>query len=60
MAQSDNVESLVDRITALQRERERLHERAASREELEENRRAIATTQSDLSLALVARHGNVA
>jgi hypothetical protein len=60
MGQSDTVESLVDRIAVLRRERERLRDSGAAREELEENRRAIARAQSEFSLALIARHHRAA
>ena len=60
MGKGDNVESLIGRIATLQRDRERLRERAATIEALEENRRALARAQYDLSLALVARHRKAA
>jgi hypothetical protein len=60
MGQSDSVESLVDRIGVLRRERERLREAGASRDELERNRLTIARAQIALSHALVARHHEAA
>ena len=60
MDQSDTVESLVGRIAVLQRDRERLRESGVTREGLEENRRAIARAQSELSLALVTRNRSAA
>jgi hypothetical protein len=54
---STRVEVLEQRLHALKRERERLRSRDAGRDELEENRRAIAESQRELSVALIARHG---
>jgi hypothetical protein len=60
MGPGDSVESLLGLIAKLQRDRERLRERAASREVLEANRRALARAQYELSLALIVRHRRAA
>ena len=48
---------LEGRLQALKREREHLRSREADRAELEQNRCAIAETQRELSIALIARYG---
>jgi hypothetical protein len=50
------VEKLLDEIGALVAERQRLRREHADRFTLEENRRAIAERQWELSRALIARY----
>jgi hypothetical protein len=54
---SAQVEALQGRLLVLKREREQLRSRDADWDELEQNRRAIAQAQRELSMALIARHG---
>jgi hypothetical protein len=54
--QEFTVQTLKDRIAALVGERQELRARQATPDELEANRREIATLQHDLSQALIALH----
>ena len=54
MQQQSRVETLEERIAALVGERQRLRTAHAGRDELEANRREIATLQHELSRALIA------
>ncbi len=54
MQQQSRVETLEERIAALVGERQRLRAAHAGRDELEANRREIATLQHELSRALIA------
>ena len=51
-----NVERLLEEIGVLVAERQRLRREHASKSALEENRRAIARLQWDLSHALIERY----
>jgi coenzyme F420-reducing hydrogenase delta subunit len=54
--QAESVETLQRELEELVLERQRLRVNGTSPSELEENRRAIARRQHDLSLALIARY----
>jgi hypothetical protein len=54
--QAESVETLQRELEALVLERQRLRVNGTSPSKLEENRRAIARRQHDLSLALIARY----
>ena len=54
--QEFTVQTLKDRIAALVGERQELRASQAAPDELESNRREIATLQHDLSQALIALH----
>jgi hypothetical protein len=54
--QAESVETLQREVEELVLERQRLRVNGTSPSKLEENRRAIARRQHDLSLALIARY----
>jgi hypothetical protein len=54
----ESVETLQSAVEALVLKRQHLRFNGASLSELEENRRAIARRQYDLSLALIARYAH--
>ena len=56
MAEIHTVETLQDRIARLVAERQSLRQDEASEGALEHNRREIASSQHELSWALIARH----
>lgn len=51
-----SVETLLERLEALTRERQELRARSAAPDALERNRLTIAQTQWELSYALIERH----
>ena len=53
---SQTVEYLLERIGGLVRERQALRANGADEDELEQNRRAIASSQWELSHALIERY----
>jgi hypothetical protein len=57
--QAESVETLQKDLEELVLERQRLRVNGTSPSQLEENRRAIARRQHDLSLALIARYAQL-
>lgn len=57
--QAESVETLQRQLEELVLERQRLRVNGTSPSDLEENRRAIARRQHDLSLALIARYAQL-
>jgi hypothetical protein len=56
-AANASVESLLDEISSLAAERQRLREQGVNGSALEQNRRRLAGKQWELSHALIARYG---